>query len=63
MCNIATSIALNPYKNIMQRKEKILLVYNINNACICELSKAMCNIVKFNAVLCLYLLIVINWLI
>ena len=47
----------------MERKEKILLVYNINNACICELSKAMCNIVKFNAVLCLYLLIVINWLI
>ena len=35
----------------MQRKEKILLVYDINNDCVCELSKAMCNIVKFNAVL------------
>jgi len=48
----------------MQRKEKILLVYDdINNDCVCELSKAMCNIVKFNAVLMLlYLLIVINWL-
>lgn len=48
MCNIPT---FNLYKNIMQRKEKILLVSNINNACICELSKAMCNNVKFNAVL------------